>query len=159
VYATYSVQGLSCPGFVVSRVCHVQGLSCPGFVLSRVCLSRVCRCIVSAAARSRLTPLAMITLNRSIAKLINKINQHCAGQPKHQFRGSLVWPNNVWSSARLSGTPCISSFGFKNPFFNITMNATSMLLRMHGTLCPYRNVHTWPAVIYAHLGTYRIERV
>jgi hypothetical protein len=33
----YSVQGLSCPGFVLSRVCRVQGLSCPGFVVSRVC--------------------------------------------------------------------------------------------------------------------------
>jgi hypothetical protein len=36
------VQDLSCPGFVcagfvVSRVCHVKGLSCPGFVMSRVC--------------------------------------------------------------------------------------------------------------------------
>jgi hypothetical protein len=32
----YFVQGLSCP---LSRVCRVQGLSCSGF-----CLSRVCRC-------------------------------------------------------------------------------------------------------------------
>jgi hypothetical protein len=44
-----SVQGLSCPGFVVTRVCRVKGLSvqgllCPGFVVSRVCLSRVCPC-------------------------------------------------------------------------------------------------------------------
>jgi hypothetical protein len=31
-YLTCTVQGLSCPGFVVSRVCRVQGLSCPGFV-------------------------------------------------------------------------------------------------------------------------------
>jgi hypothetical protein len=31
------LQGLSFPGFVVSRVCRVQGLSCPGFVVSRVC--------------------------------------------------------------------------------------------------------------------------
>jgi hypothetical protein len=34
---SFAVQGLSCPGFVISRVCHVQGLSCSGFVMSRVC--------------------------------------------------------------------------------------------------------------------------
>jgi hypothetical protein len=37
------VQGLSCPGFVVSRVCRVQGLSCPGFVCPGfVCPGFVC---------------------------------------------------------------------------------------------------------------------
>jgi hypothetical protein len=50
----YFIHGLSCPGFVVSRVCRVQGLWCPGLVVSRVCrvlglsvtgfvVSRVCR--------------------------------------------------------------------------------------------------------------------
>jgi hypothetical protein len=28
---------LSCPGFVMPRVCRVQGLSCSGFVVFRVC--------------------------------------------------------------------------------------------------------------------------
>jgi hypothetical protein len=39
----YSVQGLSCPEFVLSRVCRAQGLSCPGFVCPGfVCPGFVC---------------------------------------------------------------------------------------------------------------------
>jgi hypothetical protein len=53
----------------------------------------------------------------------------------------------------------MSSFGFIKRFCNITVNATSMMLRIPGTLCPYRRVRKCPAVIYARLGTYRIDRV
>jgi hypothetical protein len=31
---------------ILSRVCPVQGFSCQGFVVSRVCLSKVCWCIM-----------------------------------------------------------------------------------------------------------------
>jgi hypothetical protein len=37
--------------------------------------------------------------------------------------------------------------------------ATYMMLRLPGTFCPYRNVHTWPAVICARLRSCIIERV
>jgi hypothetical protein len=54
----YSVQGLSCPGFDVSRVCRVQGLSCPGFVVSRVC--RVQGLSVQGLSVYRLSPNGLL---------------------------------------------------------------------------------------------------
>jgi hypothetical protein len=34
-----------------------------------------------------------------------------------------------------------------------------MMLRIPGTLCPYRNVHNVPAVIFARLGSCIIQQV
>jgi hypothetical protein len=55
----------------VSRVCPVQGLSCPGFVVSRVCLSRVC--------------LSRVECLREFESICKTVLAHESGDPGVQF--------------------------------------------------------------------------
>jgi hypothetical protein len=53
----------------------------------------------------------------------------------------------------------MSIFHLKKNFWNLTKIVMLMTTRLPGIFCPYRNVHIWPAVIYARLGQCIIERV
>jgi hypothetical protein len=114
------VQGLSCPGFVLSRVCLVQGLSCQGFTVSKICcvqslscpgfamprgcrvqgllcpgfvMSRVCRVLGLSCPGFSVSKLCCVqSPHRRTPKLrVRPGNRGCAPRNCYINWGGLVW--------------------------------------------------------------------
>jgi hypothetical protein len=100
-----SVQGLSCPGFVLSRVCPVQGLSvkglsCPEFVLSRVCPVQGWLSCPPGFVLSKVSPVKGYSCPGSVLYRV------CSVQSL--FCPRFVFPGFVLSKVGLSGVVCVS---------------------------------------------------